>query len=70
MSLTTCCNYTAIFFFKNISMSTFSGSSWDLRALTMSPAVEKMCSLETEVAGTERHTLASETAKDIGSSVP
>ncbi len=30
-----------MFFFKNISMSTISGSSWDLWAVTMSPAVEK-----------------------------
>lgn len=36
-----------IFFFKNISMSTFSGSSWDLLELTMSHTVEKTLSSST-----------------------
>ncbi len=44
-------------------MSTISGSSWDLWAVTMSPAVEKTCSLGTEVAGMERYALASGDSK-------
>lgn len=48
-----------IFFFKNIRISTFSGSSWDLWAVTMSPAVENTRSLGTGVAGMERYALAS-----------
>lgn len=47
-----------MFFYRNMSMSTFSGSSWDLWALTLSPAVENTRSLETEVAVTERYALA------------
>ena len=46
-----------VFFFKNISMSTFSGSSRDLWAQTMSTAVEKTCSLGVEVAGMERYAI-------------
>lgn len=46
-----------MFFFKKISMATFSGSSRDLWALTMSPAVEHTCSLGKEEAGIERYAL-------------
>lgn len=42
-------------FFKNISMSMSSGSSLDLWTPIMSRAVEKKCSLRTEVRGMERH---------------
>ncbi len=44
-------------------MPTISGSSWDLWAVTMSPAVEKTRSLGTEVAGMERYALASGDSK-------
>lgn len=43
------------FFFKKISLSTFSVARVDLFAVTMSPAVKKSLSLGTEVAGIRIH---------------
>ena len=50
--------YNAMFFFKNINMSTFSGDSAERWAVTMSPAVEKTRSLGTDVPWAVRYSLA------------